>query len=269
MDVVPEGHYLNDGGAMFGTVPRVLWERQKPPDELNRVSLEMNCLLLRRPGLTLLLECGMGDKLTDRQNEIFRPGAEPRLPASLAAAGVAAVDVDVVLLTHLHFDHCGWATRRADLGPEAVPTFPNARYLVQAEEARVAAAPDPRSAPAYQSADFEPLLRTGQLELLEGDGEVLPGVRVEVAPGHTLGHQVVLIGTGDETLFFISDLAPFPAHLRPNWVAGVDLYPAETLRIKPSYLGRAREGHWKLFFYHEGEHPLGELDGDRYRPIEP
>ena len=254
---------------MFGVVPKILWERHKPADAQNRIQMTTNCLLIGSPnGETLLVDAGIGEKLDARGEAQFAlPPGEPRLLDRLRAAGVAPESVDHVVLSHLHFDHCGWSTRR-DLderdGERWVPTFPNARYWIQREELAHARRPNDRDRPSYDPRNFEPLVEAGLVELFDEEAEPVAGVRAVRAPGHTLGMSVVTVEDAGEGAIFLADLVPTAAHLPTPWVMGYDLYPVTTMETKPGWVARAAESGWLCVFEHDPETPVARLEpGDR------
>ena len=249
---------------MFGVVPKVLWERQKPADAKNRIEMTTNCLLLRGDGAVVLVDAGIGEKLDERGRETFAlPPEGERLLDRMATLGVAPEDVTHVLLTHLHFDHCGWGTRRR--GDSWLPTFPNARYFVQRVELAHAFAPNDRDRPSYDRRNFEPLVEAGLLELFDDEAEPLPGVRMVRAGGHSPGMCIVVVdGGGEERAVFFADLVPTAAHLPTPWVMGYDLWPLRTMEDKPRWGGEAAAGDWLCVFEHDPVTPLARLvPGDR------
>lgn len=252
-----DGYFRLDGGAMFGVIPRPLWERKMPADERNRIRLAMNSLLVRSAGKWMVIETGAGDKWDAKRRDIFGFEGEPRLPDKIVARGVRLEDVSLVINTHLHFDHCGWNTRRA--GDQIVPTFPNARYVVQRGELEHARQPSDRDRASYLSENVEPVAATGQWWLLEGDREVAPGVELIRVPGHTADMQCVKLSGGGKTLFSFADLVPTTAHLPYPWIMGYDLYPMTTLENKKKWIPQvAREG-WLALFGHDPATPVAYL----------
>ena len=256
---VPTGLFALDGGAMFGTVPRVLWQKSNPPDELNRIQMEARALLLIADERKILIDCGIGgdfnekygDKLGPKFTEIYAVDAsQDSLSKSLAAHGLTEGDVTDVVLTHLHFDHAGGGTVWRD--GRLRPTFPNARYYVQRANLETAQAPNPRERASYFPAAYQPLLDAGCLTLLDGDvDDLLPGVSVQVSDGHTRGQQIVRISDGAETLVYCADLVPTSTHVRVAWIMGYDLHPLRIMEEKRALLERAAAGGWYLFFEHD------------------
>ncbi len=252
-----DGYFRLDGGAMFGVIPRALWERKMPADERNRVRLGMNSLLVRSAGKWMVIETGAGDKWDAKRRDIFGFEGEPRLPDKIVARGVRLEDVSLVINTHLHFDHCGWNTRR--VGDKIVPTFPKARYVVQRGELEHALQPNDRDRASYLSENVEPVAAAGQWWLLEGDREVAPGVELIRVPGHTADMQCVKLSGGGKTAFFFADLVPTTAHLSYPWIMGYDLYPMTTLENKKKWIPQvAREG-WLALFGHDPATPVAYL----------
>lgn len=254
-----------DGGMMFGTVPRVMWERCAAPDERNRVAVAARSMLVRgrdaagNPAL-VLVDTGLGDLAAGaRFRELYGVADPPwRLLAELAALGVAPEAVTHVVLTHLHFDHAGGAVRGAGAG--ARPTFPAARYLVHGGELAYARAPDRRSQASYRAETWEPLAAAGVLDPVAGEQEVIPGLWLRAAPGHTDHHQVVTVTGGGRTLLFTADLFPFAAHLKPHYVPALDVDPRRTMATRRRYLELIAAERWLLLFQHDAGHVLARLD---------
>jgi len=255
---VDTGMFALDGGAMFGVVPRTLWEKTNPPDERNRIAMAARTLLVRGGGRTILVDTGNGGKFNEKLRSIYRMET-PRgdLRASLATLGVSPETVTDVILTHLHFDHAGGATLLHD--GELVPAFPRARYYVQAEHWRAAQTPTERDRASFYPDDFEPLMRAGVLEFTEGEGEILPGIRVAVINGHTAALQCPVISDGRTTLFFCADLVPTSSHVPLAWIMGYDLRPLVTLEEKRRILGQAADEGWVMVFEHDPVLPAARL----------
>lgn len=250
-----------DGGAMFGVVPRPLWSTRMAPDERHRIPLAMRCLLVEHPDGLVLVDTALGNKEDDKFLGIYgveNAGLEgaTQLEDALAVAGFLPTDVRWVINTHLHFDHAGGNTT---LDPELEndprrhvrPTFPNATYLVQRGELEFARHTNERTRASYLPHNFEPIAAANRWRLLEGDGEVLPGISVRLTPGHVPFHQAVLIQDGGETAAFIADLIPTVAHLPLVWIMGYDLEPLRTLESKRRLLDDAVRGGWRLVFEHD------------------
>jgi glyoxylase-like metal-dependent hydrolase (beta-lactamase superfamily II) len=258
------GRFRLDGGAMFGVVPRVLWERVSPPDEKNRIELAMNGLLIRDGKRTVLVETGMGDRWSPKEREIYALRNDPGLAADLEKLQARAESVDAVILTHLHFDHAGGATRLEASG-EAAPAFPNATYFLQKSEWSFARDLNERTRASYRKDDFEPLERAGRLKLVEGEMEIFPGVSVVPLPGHTPGLQGVLIRGGGRSLLYPSDMVPTAAHLPYPYIMGFDVLPLTTLATRKAILPRAAAEGWILVLGHEVDNPVGTLIEEKGR----
>lgn len=255
-----DGLFRLDGGGLFGVVPRVLWEKVKPPDALHRVPVATNCLVVRGPGFNLLIESGLGEKLGPKEHEIFGIERTQGLVASVIATGLHPEEITHVILSHLHFDHCGAVV--AGQAGRLIPAFPGARHVVQATEIDTWRHPDPRSRPAYLAENFAPLLEAGLVDAVDGVTEVLPGVRVERTGGHTAGHQVVHLESEGERALFVGDLIPYRAMLRQNWVSGLDLFPLQTMEVKARLLAETARRRSLLWLYHETDKPVGHLTAD-------
>ncbi len=291
-----DGFFGLDGGAMFGVVPRVMWQKRNPPDPNNRIKLALRSLLIVTPAERILVDTGVGRKYGSKFDEMFNVDNSDNLPDSLRRAGYAPEDITIVVQTHLHFDHCGWATRLDSRG-RTVPTFPKARYVVQAQEWQDAVTPNRRTRGSYRPDDFLPLQAAGQLELVEGDIELVPGVSLVRTGGHTRGHQIVLIQTKAEArnqnaegrstdpqsqnpgprttppaAVFWGDLVPTTSHIDVPYIMGYDTFPLATMEQKEKLVARAAAEAWLCFFEHDPEFACGriERDGERYlfRPYE-
>ena len=249
MRIFSDGIFRLDGGAMFGVVPKVLWEKQKPADDRNRVAMDMNCLLIRDADNVVLVETGAGTKLTPKQNEIYGIDGPPRLLAEIAGLGVRPEQVTLVINTQLHFDHSGGNTYRD--GDRIVPTFPRASYVFQRLEWEDALAPNERTRGSYLPDDYAPLEAAGKLELVDESVEILPGIRLDRVQGHTRGTQTVRVSDRGETLFFSSDFMPDRHHLPLPWIPAFDLFPLDTLAAKKVILPRAIEERWLVGFTHD------------------
>ena len=261
-----DGFFFLDGGAMHGVVPRVLWARHHPPDAHNRIRLALRGLLLQRPGLTVVVEPGLGDRYDAAFAERFGVERDRTLLDDLRRCGVAPEQVDLVICTHLHWDHAGQAT---SLGPDGriQPTFPHATYVVQQRDWDEANRPHERNRASYRPDDFLPLAEAGQLRLVDGAAELAPGLRVERVGGHTAGLQIVHVGEGGDRLVFLSDLAPTAYHLDLPVIMGYDLYPVETLESKRRVLADVVETGALVGFVHDPRVAFARLVRDgRGRP---
>lgn len=262
VEIVPDTEFRLDGGAMFGVVPRNLWSKVCPPDEQNRVRLNMNCLFIDTGSDRILIETGMGDKWTTRQTAIYGIERKRSLGESLhELAGCAPEDITIVINTHLHFDHAGGNTRLGADG-RAVASFPNARYFVSRAEYEHAEAPTERDRASYLFENWRPLQESGQLELKDGDYEVAPGLRMETHAGHNRSMQCVRLQSGGQTLFGFADLVPTRAHVQFAWIMGYDLYPVETLEAKKKLLPQAAREGWLCLLYHDPDEPLCRIGMD-------
>lgn len=247
-----------DGGAMFGIVPRPLWERRIAPDDRNRIPLHMRCLLLEGDGRVVLVDNGMGDKYDARFADLYAVDHETStLRGALAGVGIAPEDVTDVILTHLHFDHCGGSTYRD--GDALRLTFPNARHHVQRKHWDWAMVPNAREKASFLDENLKPLEQAGVLTFHDGDGEILPGVRVRVVDGHTEAQQVVVV-EGEQPLAFVADLLPTVHHLAPAWNMGYDVRPLVTMAEKAAFLDEAVAGGWLLLFEHDPDVELAALE---------
>ena len=256
LTVFSDGNYHLDGGAFFGVVPKVMWSRRMQADEQNRLSVGMNSLLIRTGKHTVLVETGAGNKLNEKQKQIY--GNEEKLLANLAAAKVAPDEIDIVINTHLHFDHCGWNT--VWQGERAVATFPKAKYYVQDGELRHARMQTERDRVSYLAPNYEPLIESGQMHLLHGDSEIVPGISVKVFPGHTRNLQAVMIHSGAHRGCYISDLIPTTHHLDLTWVMAFDLFPLETIASRKRFYERAIPEQWLVVFTHDPKVPWAHVE---------
>jgi glyoxylase-like metal-dependent hydrolase (beta-lactamase superfamily II) len=258
---ISDGTTWWDGGGAFGLVPKVRWEKLLPPDGQNRVPMALRCLLIRTPRATALVDTGMGDKVTpeiaEQQNfRLERPNGW--LVDDLARQDVSPDSVDIVVLSHLHADHCGGSTRILD--GQLVPTFPRARYWVQQREWDDAHRPNERTRATYYPVNFDPLQASGQLCLVNGNTHVTEGVRVVVAPGHTAGMQAVVVESGGQTAVFPSDLAFFRWQLeRLAWVSAYDLDPMTTIETKRQWQPWLAEREATIVFQHDPQVAIGAL----------
>ncbi len=257
LHLLNDGPFWLDGGAMFAVIPKPLWEKQIQPDERNRIRLTMNCLLVRTGKECILIEAGAGDKLDPKRCDIFGLGGPPRLLDQMAAIGVRPEDVTSVLNTHLHFDHCGWNTRLVN--GRLVPTFPNARYIVQRGELDWAHHPTERDRGSYFPENFEPIEQAAKWSLLDGDAEIVPGIRVFRVPGHNRDMMCVRIDSAGRTIFLPVDLCPTRNHTPVAWVMSYDLYPVQTMENKKKWLAEAARGNWLCVLCHEAGTPTGYI----------
>jgi len=247
--VLNDGTLRLDGGAMFGVVPKPMWEKKAPSDERNRIVLGMNCLLIRAARKNILVETGAGDKWDAKRRDIYAFEGSPRLPEQLEQHGVKASDVDFVINTHLHFDHCGWNTKFS--GGTARPTFPNAKYVVQRRDLEHAKNPTERDRASFILENYLPVEDAKQWELLDGEKQIVPGVTVFPVPGHTHAMQCVRLEGGGKTAIFLADLVPTTAHLPLAWIMGFDLFPLTTLENRKKILPQIVQHRWLALFAHD------------------
>lgn len=249
VDLVTDGTFALDGGAMFGVVPAPLWRRSHPPDERNRIDMVTRSLLLRGEGRTVLVDTGVGDKLPDKLRDIYRVDhSADDLLRGLAALGVTPEEVTDIVLSHLHFDHCGRLTRYA--GDDLELVFPRARHYVQERHYRWASSPSEKDRASFLEENYEPVREAGKLELLDGPQEILPAVELVVLEGHTEAMQGLLVA-GDPPLFYPADLVPTSTHLRLPYLMAYDNRPLVTLEEKKRYLSRAAREGWRVVFEHD------------------
>ncbi|GGG97198.1 MBL fold metallo-hydrolase [Silvibacterium dinghuense] len=256
--VLTDGAYKLDGGAMFGVVPKTMWEKRLPADARNLVTLGLNTVVVRTGKHTVVIETGIGNKLSEKMRGVFE--TKQLLPSSFAAAGIHPEEVDVVINTHLHFDHCGWNTTLTASG-KVVPTFPNARYFAHQGEVEHGHLQLERDTVSYTSANYDPLVESGQMTLLETKpaqvDEIVPGIFVECFPGHTAQTLAVHIDSGGQRACYISDLIPTSAHLDVTWGMGYDLDPLRVIEERKRFYARAIPERWLVLFTHDHDRPMG------------
>jgi glyoxylase-like metal-dependent hydrolase (beta-lactamase superfamily II) len=267
LELIPllDGYFRLDGGAMFGVVPKPLWEKRVAADEKNRILLGLRPLVVRGER-TLIIDAGIGDKIDAKFAGIYGVDRARHLAHSMADAGLSEDDIDIALASHLHFDHVGGFTARDGSGA-LVPRFRRARYIARTAEWDDAIHPHERNRASYLGEHFLPLKEAGVLELLPGDDQIMPGVRVERTGGHTMHHQVVIIESAGRTAVFAADMIPTTAHVDEPWIMGYDLYPMDTLAFKRRFIREAIEGEYLIFFEHDPAVAAGyirEKDGRKY-----
>jgi len=250
LNLVRDSTYWWDGGAMFGVVPKTLWSRKTPADELNRVPLGFNCYLIRTGDHTILIETGGGDKMDPRARERTKlpPAADP-LPEVIARHGIDPESIDIVINSHLHWDHCSGNTVLTPSG--AVPAFPRAHYFASRGEWEHAHQRHVRDSVAYIDDNYDPLLVSGRMTLVEDGHQVVPGVTLHRAPGHNRDMMVITAESRGQTFCFLSDMVPTAAHLQPTWIPGFDLYPLESIDTRTQWLTRAADEDWLCAFGHD------------------
>ena len=259
LSIFPDGTYPLDGGAFFGVIPKVMWSRKLEADESNRVTSGLNSLLIRAGKQTILVETGMGNKLSARMAKFY--GQPAQLLDNLAAGGIAPEDIDIVINSHLHFDHCGWNTVR-DQNGKFVATFPRAKYYAPEGEWQYARHPSERDGISFISENYDPLVASGQMTLLKGGEEIVPGISVKTFPGHTAHMQAVMVRSQGQTACYISDLIPTSAHIDLAWGMGFDLYPLQTIESKKLYYAQAVPEKWLTVFTHDPKTPWAYVEKD-------
>lgn len=259
-----DGMFRLDGGAMFGVVPKPLWERRAPADEKNRIALGMRPLLVKTGGQHVLIDAGCGDKMSAKEAEIYAFDRVKNLDHALADHGLTAANIDVVIASHLHFDHAGGFTAMVD--GQVVPRFPNARYKIRRAEYEDATHPHERNRASYFVENYVPLVEAGVVDFIEDDGVVLPGISVQRTGGHTMHHQLIRIDSGGRTAIFTADLMPTAAHVDEPWIMGYDLYPMDTLAFKRTFVREAIDREYVIFFEHDPAMAAGvirEINGKK------
>ena len=265
LTILSDGNYYADGGAMFGVIPKVMWQKRIAADERNRIALGLNSVLIRTGRENVLIDAGIGNKVNEKIQAIYSNQA--LLMQSFQQAGVSPDEIDIVINTHLHFDHCGWNTYY-DKDHKPVPTFPRATYYVQKGELEHAHEQHERDRVSYMTDNYDPLIRSGQMKLLEGDAEIVPGISVQVCPGHTRDLQMVVARSAGKVAAYPSDLLCDARHLDPTWVLGYDLYPLQTIANKHRFYELAIPQQWLVIFTHDHELPWTHLEiGAKGRPV--
>ncbi|MFQ5991205.1 MAG: MBL fold metallo-hydrolase, partial [Nitrospiraceae bacterium] len=261
-DIAPvtDGRFRLDGGAMFGVVPKALWERCCPADDHNRIQLGLNCLLIRAHGKNILVDTGLGNKWDAKLQDMFAIDRRPPLHESLERQGLSSDDIHIVINTHLHFDHAGGNTVKQNGALR--PTFPNAAYFVQRGEYDDAVNANERTKASYRRENLEPIQDCRRWEFVEGDTTLLPGISVVVTHGHTQHHQGVKVESEGKVAFFLGDLIPTASHLPLPYIMGYDLFPLQTLETKRWVLDLAFEEGWLLIFEHDPKVSMGYVKKD-------
>ncbi len=271
LHALSDGFFRLDGGAMFGIVPKPVWEKACPPDERNRILLSLTCLLVKTGRKTVLVDTGIGDKRDAKFTEMYAVDRSRNLPGSLAEVGMKPEDIDYVVLSHLHFDHAGGATRR-EINGDVTPTFPKATYIIQEGMWNEALDPNPRTKGSYMKEDFTELRQRGRVKFVRGDEEVTPGVRTRLTGGHVRHHQGVEIESQGRKAFFWGDLLPTTHHAKPAWVMSYDLFPHEVASMKEKMVAQAAAEDWLNVFEHDPDVAMGRFvkdeKGYRVEPVE-
>jgi glyoxylase-like metal-dependent hydrolase (beta-lactamase superfamily II) len=263
-----DGLFRLDGGAMFGVIPKPMWEKRAQPDERNRILMGVRPLLVHDGNRHVIIDAGIGDKMGAKETAIYALDRRTHLDHSLAAAGRTAADIDVVIASHLHFDHAGGFTAIDD--GRLRPRFPRARYVIRRGEWEDATHPHERNRASYLEENLRPLQEANVIDFCETDGDILPGISVWRTGGHTMHHHVIKIESGGRTAVFAADLLPTIAHIDTPWIMGYDLYPMDTLAFKKRFVREAIDREYVIFFEHDPAIAAGiirEKDGRKY--VEP
>jgi glyoxylase-like metal-dependent hydrolase (beta-lactamase superfamily II) len=261
LTAISDGTYVADGGAFFGIIPKVMWEKKVKADALNRITVSCNSVLVRTGKQNVLIETGIGNKLEEKRKKIFE--TQEKLLANLSSTGVAPDEIDIVINSHLHFDHCGWNTIYKN--GAAVATFPKARYYAPEGEWKHGSLQLERDRVSYLSPNYDPLIQSGQMRLIDGGAEIAPGISVEVWPGHTRNMWAVFLRSGGKTACYISDLIPTTWHLDPVWAMAYDLFPLEVLENRKRYYARAVPEQWLTIFTHDPNVPWAYVENKEGR----
>jgi len=263
---VSDGFFSLDGGAMFGVVPRTIWGKTNPPDDKNRVLLGINPLLIITEQRKILVDTGIGDKDDAKFCSLYAVDRKPTLEESLAKRNLTVNDINIIISTHLHWDHAGGNTTKGTDG-KIIPAFPNAKYIIQKGEWEEATTPNERTRGSYHQEDFLPLQQAGQLKLITGDTPVEDGIDIITIPGHNRYFQTVLISSKNQKAIFLGDLIPTASHLLYPYIMGYDLFPLETLKAKKELLQRAAEEDWLLIFEHDPKIKMGHIEMQSGKPV--
>ncbi|MFN3417731.1 MAG: MBL fold metallo-hydrolase [Pyrinomonadaceae bacterium] len=270
IEIIPDTEFRLDGGAMFGVVPRVLWERVSPPDESNRIRLNMNCVFIENGKHRIIIETGIGEKWNEKEIAMYGISRQKSFSQSLREiTGYNPADITIVVNTHLHFDHSGGNTVRID--NEVRPQFPNATYFISKTELEHAENPSERDRASYLAENWRPMLQSGQIRMMEDTYQPIPGLFIQKVRGHSETMQTWRLETKEKTFYGFADLIPTRHHLRPAWIAGYDLFPMETLEFKKTILPRAVSEKWLCLLYHDPDLPLAEIrhDGKTFHAVPP
>ncbi len=259
LSVISDGTYFLDAGSMFGVVPKSLWSKRIQANDRNLMSCGTNSLLIQAGAQNIIVETGIGNKLTDRLKAIYEP--QEAFMENFLQSGLTPGDIDIVINSHLHFDHCGWNTVYQNGQP--VPTFPKAKYYAQRGEWEHGRKQLDRDRISYISDNYDPLIESGQMQLLAGDSEIVPGISVRVYPGHTRHMQAILIQSGGQTACYISDLIPTSHHVDLTWVMSYDVYPLDTIESRRRYYAESIPGKWLTIFTHDHEVPWGFIESPK------
>ncbi len=261
-----DGDFYLDGGAMFGVVPKIFWNKLNPADEKNRIHLGLHPLLIKHAEKNILIDTGIGDKFNEKFGAIYGVDKSETVEGNLNKLGMKPEDIDMVIITHLHFDHAGGNTRRDKQG-NVVPKFPNATYILQRKEWEVGLTPNPRSKASYLKENYVPLEEYGLLKLIDGEEVVFPGITCIFSGGHSEGHQMVTIEDGEKGGIYWADIMPTTAHVRIPYIMGYDLFPLDVIKSKEHYIKLSVEKGWVSFFEHDPKYTYGRISLEDGKPI--
>ena len=270
VSILETGNFWLDGGAMMGSVPKVLWKKTNPPDDQNRIKLSLRCLLLDNGEDVVLIESGMGNKFNKDFSKMFNISQSKNpLSDTLSKFGYSNKDITHMILTHLHFDHAGGATIMGSDG-SYIPAFPNAKYYISKDNWDAGIHPSPRDMASYLKENYVPIDDAGLFNFIDNNSMILPGISTYTVNGHTTGQQLIKVESDGDILFFCSDLIPLESHLKLPWIMGYDLNAQLTLEEKTEFLALAAKNNWWLFFYHDPKTVAVKIEKDEkyYKVVE-
>jgi glyoxylase-like metal-dependent hydrolase (beta-lactamase superfamily II) len=260
-----DGSFYLDGGAMFGVVPKIFWNKTNPADEKNRIHLGLHPLLIKHPERRILIDTGIGEKFNAKFQSIYCIDKSETIEGCLKLNGMKPEEIDMVIITHLHFDHGGGNTKHDTQG-NVIPKFPNATYIIQEAEWQVALTPNERSKASYLKENYVPLEEYGLLRLIKGTQEIFPGIKCILTGGHTEGHQIVTIEDKGDGAIYWADLMPTTSHVRIPYIMGYDLFPLDVIKNKQEFIKMSIERGWTSFFEHDPQYTHGKISLEDGKP---